>query len=247
MIGLFVREQLRTEIMSLEGTETVTTSGNVATLHNRGELPCMWWMDSPHRIIVGGDEKNPPIPYCENCPIAGGPIVKADSIVASRAYCEYFGSEKYYQMHSDGYREWCWGKNINPNGSGEAVWRFVLPKNVRKNLKAINLEISDKPTSNGRLHSNKLGDMVFLYVNDRQVSQYVLDKPTEYHEFVVRAGVEQPLDPEGSGKLLDITELVNPSTETVRIGIKVGPYTKWDISKVALHIKTRSRKLTELS
>lgn len=253
LIELFVREKPIIRIITQRGVDAIETRGNIATLADRGNLPCMWWMDSPDRIIVGADKNNPPIPYCKNCPITGGPIVKAGSIVPSRAFCEYFGSEKYYykypadDKHPEGGIEWCWGQNVNPNGWGEATWEFTIPKRIRKRVKSIKLEISDKPTSNGRLHSNKSGDLVRLSVNGRLISQYVLDKPTEFYEYIWRDGTHQPLDPEKGGKLLDLTDLIDPSVETLRITIWVGPFTKWDISKVALHVQISRWELTELS
>jgi len=123
--------------------------------------------------------------------------------------------------------------------------RRLKPKSMRQ-LKSIELEIGDNPSSNGRLHSNKSGDLAQVFVNGRLVAQYVLDLPTPYHEHIWRDGTHQPLDPQRQGSLLDITELSRQDNK-VKIMVRVGPYTKWDISTVRLHIKTRKRELTKLA
>jgi len=244
--GIFVEEKIETETIEHKGTDVKETRGNVATLAERGMLPCMWFMDSSCRIIVGADKKNPPIPFCDKCPVPGGPIVRANYNVPSRAYCDKFGNPQNYVTYPNGVKEWCWGPHINPDGWGEAVWEFQLkPKSMRQ-LKSIELEIGDNPSSNGRLHSNKSGDLAQVFVNGRLVAQYVLDLPTPYHEHIWRDGTHQPLDPQRQGSLLDITELSRQDNK-VKIMVRVGPCTKWDISTVRLHIKTRKRELTKLA
>jgi len=243
LLKLFIREEPKTEIITKGGTDAIETRGNAATLANRGKLPCMWWMGARQLIIVGADTNNPPIPYCENCPVPGGPIVKWDYPISSRAICQYSMNGKRYRSYSDDDVEWCWGPNINPNEIGEATWQFELPIRNGQKVKKIGLEISDR---DGRLHSNKSGDWAHVLINGKYVSQYALNIPTQYHEYIERGGREQPLDPERGGGRLDITEHVDPG-EKVRVTIRVGPYTRWDISKVALYVQRNDYKLTKLS
>lgn len=242
---VFLKKIVKIEKIVQKGTDAILTRGNVATLANRGKLPCMWFMDSSFRITVGADKNNPPIPSCENCSIPGGPIVNADKVIPSRAYCHFFGDPQNYYSYSNGFNEWCWGQNVNSDGFGEATWQFNLRRELIKKLEFVKLEIGDYSGSNGRLHSNKAGDLAEIFINGKPISQYVLDLKTTYNEYVWRDGTHQPLDPERKGKLLDITQFVD--TNRVDVMIKVGPYIKWDISTVSLHTGTREVELTPFS
>ena len=90
LTDLFYVTEIIESTYEIKGNETLERRGNTATIQDRGKLPCMWFAGNRDGIIIGADINNPPLDDCETCPLIGGPIIRSDSIIPSRAFCNYF-------------------------------------------------------------------------------------------------------------------------------------------------------------